>query len=489
MKKANWIYISFVCITIIVNVLPIMNVNKIDYVTGSNNVIDTTKNVYLDDRGYYDSYNLEITEDNNYLITANHGDISCWTFKEVCPRWNSDKFTIRLIDENQNELWTIGGYGEDIIYNGDMIAPYTATQLLNGNFVALSESKSIESNMFDLSLVMIDEQGDIIDNLILDIMDYDYLNYNLGSENYEISATSDGGFVIKIMDLFRGSAIVKLDENMNEEWHIKYDDTTEGAHFGIDISDYTDTILTDQDSIYVVVDDVIYSYSFSGELNWIKDLKFSIRNIALINDDLMIEGIVVESVSQQDNILKISDDSVVVYTFKTVKLSSNNGNNQWENNYYIKATSSPKYRFMGIVIDEQNNYYTVVRAGSRYDDNYLLFIKNSNDGVYLGYTVSDYTFDVYDTFTESWYYLDEMYFKVFFETEESVLKIHSPRTSMYRVTDLSDLNVVDEMPLNFTPSFINGYILFRVVLNWIAMISSLAYGGFYYYKNNIRQKK
>lgn len=482
MKLFKIIIICFVFIVLLLNVFPEFKIKTISFNPDSIYPVDNILDNPLNDE-IPKHYDVEIGKDGEYFVLYSYNQLYCNEYGMKCENYILNPTKISKFDEHFNELRSIGGYRANelnIVHNNIFYAPFNLAQLDNGNIVAFGKAVDLEYEILYPSIFVMNSDLEIIDSIFLDITNYQYKNNASGHEYFEVIGTDDSGFTVKYTDIFRGSVLIHFNNDLEEEWSIKYDDTVSGGmYIGVHLAQYNDTLFYTNETYYVVVQELlidyekdytIYSYDKDGNLKWQESYDFYISDVSVIEDDIIISGWDITSLLQTKNLL-FEDEQQLIKSNVTAKINPENGSIEWKRNYYYKTSLNFNFDITNTVKDNDGNYYSICQD-IRYDDlpYNILILKYDKSGDYVGESLLKGSYNSYSD-------IDIMR-KTDIRLIDNTIQILTPTTSIYREINLDDISFSDTMPISFNPSFYNTVITIRLFLNRLTLFIVISALGF-----------
>jgi hypothetical protein len=474
MKKWILIYVLTGLSIILVNVFPRFEIQKMD---DSPAIISLNQEETNLNESSFELHDLKRLDDGNTLISYDNGNLNCYYVHHVCDApYQNARSQITLYNENQEVIWSIGGnlmIQSAILFENHHITIKAVNQLEDQSFVAFGSAVDLSTEVLYDVLLMIDDSGVMTELRVINILSYGYTQYG-GHVFYDIESTSDGGFTLRLTDLFHGSVLIHFNEHHEEEWFIRFDDVVEGGVYsGIYSANYMETFRFVNDIHYLLLENHLYAYDLNGNMIW--DHSYDEQVVGLTIDEegnVFVSRISYTLINQEANLFVIKKDEIPVTVFITEKLNGSNGGTIWMNQYLSKTDYSHLMLYTHHVWqDREGNYYSLIRnhwytQELGYE---MLVFKFDQEGEFIG---SSNVMGNYINHNNLLRITSVFLKKDVIILGDEVLMI-TPTLTFNASFDITDLSFDTPMPIDFSMNHYELTIQLRSMINTLFALTSL----------------
>ncbi len=485
MGKKKIIFISVLLVIILLNIFPLKPNYKSptkENIMNSNlttHVIDSFRGVAFSS---YTKYQDLQTSDGGYIVTAAD-------FMGVGHYRTDNSDLISLITKFNNDfqqVWSIGG-NDGILIDNHYIYIYKIAELNDGNYVGIGKAtlksdelsdglntNAVHNAQGDLVLLKISSEGDIVFTKSfndLDINDYiyNYPDYEGNFFSFDITSTSDDGFTIVTNNSkIENTLIAHFSKDAILSWHklINFDEQTR-CEVSM-VSDAFDNYYLYGLSYHNVYNlNKIVKISSQGIIKWEQNYNFSIENMNILNNQLIISG----SKSPSDLLnQKISylffintDNNGVGYHNFAVNSSvdTDTGKVKWVNYYNLKDFHTIS---ISATTDNDKSIYSYVIT-SYASSTYEMVIKYNLKGKKVGETILNKSYNDY------W----PQAYSTFMNINSDQIVLVDSRDKSYNTINLNELVWSNPQNINYNEiKFYQEFLIIRVWINRIVLLSMIA---------------
>ena len=429
------------------------------------------------DYQYFSDYYYDLTkiEDEKYLLSTTNKNLYCHVLGEVCAYYNEIYLggSLQLLDSDYHTLWTVGGYGMStpgIEYDGIEFIPHSADQVADDSVVAIGKSIDITTQIFNISLLFLDMEGNPLSYQHIDLKGMGYINTSY--TNFEILHSENGGFAVQITELREGTAIIHYDSSFTLDWYITLDDSTTN-----DTDDFLQSIYEINGNYYTLNGNTVTALGGEGSLIWSKTYDFDISGFDLTKDEkIAITGNSNVPYNSMISLIDMVSLNSYILTYEVGVIQLSDGTFEWRSSYQRLRDTSWFYSLARhSVFDDLGNVYTLVQViehDSR-DLTYVL-IKHSPSGEYLGQSAFSDSFS--DNFEEDAF--RTQFYKIDVEIKDQKISILMPNFSKVKYIDLTEMDWNASSPVPYNIPIYNAMIFTRVWINRLIsfiIVSSISY--------------
>ena len=457
--KLNLILGCFFVFAILVNIFPKFERNSMVSQDLETTTVQSTEIFEFQYFSDY-SYDLTMTNQDKYLLSTTHDAMYCYQWGEACAFTGYIGGALQYIDTDYSVLWTIGGFSglnQGIEFEDIQFVPYSADRLTDGTVIAVGYSRETTSNIYNITLLLIDEDGNPVHYQHIDLKGMGYRNS--GHATYEILHTENGGFAVQVSETTVGTLLIQYDSLFTETWQIILEDTSNN-----DTDNFLQSIYAIGDHFYILIGDNITAISEDGSILWSKTYDFSITGFDITNDgDIVVSGVSIVPYKTMISLISFSSANQTFLGYEIGVIQSIDGSFKWKNTYHaLRNPLNIHSLIRHTVQDEIGNYYSIIQnvEYDAYDTNYII-LKHSSSGKYIGQSAFSDVFPSRFEISEFQYH----FYKIDVEIDQEELLIYIPNFLKMKSIHFNEIEWNSSSPVPFRLPFYHVILYIRIWTN------------------------